>query len=259
MNKLEEMAEQFRRLVMVLREHSKEIQRDFELVVHLGRSISEVGTSLTRKMARAYEINSRIEPTGWLPHATTPFHLFDMDGPEPDDLRRSIGDFYHQHWPSVSTEFRDRLQLHEVDGEARKTFSEALDAHSAGYYRSVVRLLFPEIERVIRVEFEGAGIKEFRQAVDRLPAGYMLQNPTSTDRLYRTLAAHLYDHVNSDNCQAFASNPIPNRHAAMHGRVTYTTAQNSINTLIMADFVFDLVSIFKRQFTAKNQSPSAER
>ena len=42
-----------------------------------------------------------------------------------------------------------------VDDEAKTTFGEALNAHEAGFYRSVCRVLMPEIERVSRVELHG--------------------------------------------------------------------------------------------------------
>ena len=39
------------------------------------------------------------------------------------------------------------------------------------------------------------------------------------------------------------TDPVPNRHAVIHGLISYSTAQNSINTLIMVDFMFHLIGV----------------
>ena len=39
----------------------------------------------------------------------------------------------------------------------------------------------------------------------------------------------------------FERDLVPNRHASQHGFVTYSSAQNSINMLAMADFMFHVI------------------
>ncbi len=39
---------------------------------------------------------------------------------------------------------------------------------------------------------------------------------------------------------------MPNRHAALHGYVTYASARSSFNMLVMVDFVFAAVTAIKR-------------
>lgn len=41
--------------------------------------------------------------------------------------------------------------------------------------------------------------------------------------------------------------PAPNRHAALHGFLPYDTAKNSINMLVMADFLFQVICALKAQ------------
>ena len=64
--------------------------------------------------------------------------------------------------------------------------------------------------------------------------------------LFRRLTEHLYEHVKSEaDRKRFAQDPIPNRHAAVHGLVTYSSMQNSLNAIFMAEYVFQVISFLK--------------
>ena len=41
--------------------------------------------------------------------------------------------------------------------------------------------------------------------------------------------------------EKFARDPVPNRHAAMHGLVSYSTHKHSMNMLILTDYVFEIL------------------
>ncbi len=45
--------------------------------------------------------------------------------------------------------------------------------------------------------------------------------------------------------ERFAQDPVPNRHAAVHGLVSYSSMQNSLNTIFMADYIFQVISFLK--------------
>ena len=45
--------------------------------------------------------------------------------------------------------------------------------------------------------------------------------------------------------------PVPNRHAALHGRVSYASEKSSLNMLIMTDFIFDAISKVAREDSAR--------
>jgi len=111
-------------------------------------------------------------------------------------------------------------------------------------------VLFPEIERVLWVELHGsdwkknriASQKEFIALVKTLPVGITLTDPWAYE-LYKKLSDHIYVECNESNQKRFQS--IPNRHAAVHGRITYSGLKPSINTIIMADYIFALISAAK--------------
>jgi hypothetical protein len=163
-------------------------------------------------------------------------------------------------WSDVRKRLCESAAAAGVDEEALATYDEALQAHEAGLYRSVVRLLFPEIERLAREKVYGGdrreapsgrrtkgtlntGLKDFREAVwSKLPAGV-----AANTKYGITLAHKMYEHLykwvgeSDENVAEFRDDPVPNRHASQHGYVVYSTHQNSMNMLAMADFMFHLI------------------
>lgn len=204
-----------------------------------------------------------VEKTGWLPHHTTPFHLIGSEEVDEAAVGDLIGAYYERQWVEVADAFLLQVDSYDIDAEAKATFREALAIHGAGHYRAAPRLLFPEIERVVSDEFYGGrrhimspdgkskvgitSIPEVRSSAAKLPAGDVLAYRYGI-RLFERMEAHLYMRVgDTDEARAkFAADPVPNRHAALHGIVSYRTMQTSLNTLIMTDFLFHIISRIKK-------------
>ena len=89
---------------------------------------------------------------GWLPHYTTPFDGIAECGKDDKAVQSQLLDYYENNWQNVRSEIEMHLSGYKIDSEAKATLREALDAHEAGLYRCVCRVLFPEIERVFRTE-----------------------------------------------------------------------------------------------------------
>ncbi|TIO75648.1 MAG: hypothetical protein E5X74_19485 [Mesorhizobium sp.] len=210
-----------------------------------GRTIIELATEI-------YQVDRALEPTGWLPHYTTPFDAI-RDNPDVKSgkLKDLLETHYRENWDAVEQQFLDRLQLRDVHEETKAAFREALCAHRHGLYRAVVRSLFPEIEEEVRKSFfEGstkvslAGQSDLREVAAQMPAGYVV--PSGTEwRLFKKLTDHMYLRVDDENRVSFASDPVPNRHAALHGLVAYSTLQSSVNALIMADYALQIITSIK--------------
>ena len=246
---LEDMAE----LGAVVRRMSEQMLAAFTPAIELFRDISA-----------HIERSKRIEASGWLPHYTTPFATI-LDDMTAEEISAIIERHYRENWHEVEGAFLERLEASEIDDEAKATFKEALAGHRHGHYRSVPRTLFPEIERVACVELyaglrkyrkEDAGsgkslelgitsLPDFAETVGELPVGHVL----TTDygyALYIKLEKHLYKTVKHPNeIAAAVADAVPNRHASLHGIVTYSTMQNSLNALIMTDFIFHLIGKIK--------------
>lgn len=175
------------------------------------------------------------------------------------DIAAILTEHYRANWSTVRETMSKSVAATAIDAEAKATFEEALAAHEAGLYRSVVRVLFPEIERVARETVYGgsrkelvgkdagrknnAELRDFREAVmSKLPAGVALATLFALP-LVEKLYEHFYTYVpeNAAGLAVFESDPVPNRHASQHGFVTYSSAQNSINMLAMADFMFHII------------------
>ena len=59
------------------------------------------------------------------------------------------------------------------------------------------------------------------------------------------LRGHLYEHIkSSEDLAGIVDDPIPNRHAVVHGLVSYKTAQSSINAMILTLYIFQMLSVY---------------
>ena len=213
---------------------------------------------------------------GWVPNLTTPFDLVTACGDDDAKLQAELLAFYTDNWGEVRTQLEARLSSHDIDVEARAVFREALDAHEAGLYRSVSRLLFPEFERVFRAalfdgragpipydkfltkltgEEVGLDLGDFLLAgiQDMVLFNYLTESASGAATLDTDscsappeyvpgLAVGVYD----TNVERVRQNPIPTRHAVAHGLVPYSSRQNSLNALFIADYVFAVVSRVSR-------------
>lgn len=221
-----------------------------------------------RDLFLAVELRRRqaqqVENAGWLPHYTTPFELL-TDEMSAQEISETIERHYETAHVETAEKFRERGRRYGLDDELTATLEEALSCLATGNFRAVVRLLFPEIERVVSKEiYDGkhtheitspngkprkigiTSLPEFHDLSMQLPAGRVLDYEYAMDLLKR-LENHLYAHVGEDPAEIarWAADPVPNRHAALHGIVVYSTRQHAINTLIMADFIFHLVGAVK--------------
>ena len=208
---------------------------------------------------------------GWLPHYTTPFdRLVECDS---DSVQTTLVEYYGRNWPGVRSEMESRLSGYDVDCEAKATFREALDAHEAGLYRCVCRVLFPEIERIFRVALVNgkvghmSGDALIKKLVDDRHIGDFTPGGLYILPLFRHLTKSLKSEEDSseyngpiyglfgqvktdDDRERLEQDPIPNRHAAIHGLVVYSSAQNSLNMMFIADYVFQVISTLR---TDRNQ------
>ena len=73
-------------------------------------------------------------------------------------LQTSLLSYYTDNWGEVRAQLETQLSSYNIDDEAEATFREALDAHEAGLYRCVSRVLFPEFEREFRVALFDGGV-----------------------------------------------------------------------------------------------------
>jgi hypothetical protein len=204
------------------------------------------------KMFQAWARHRRVDDAGWLPHYTTPFEDIPADA-DKAAISAFLEAYYRDNWPRIAEQFEEHVDGLPVDEPAKTAFREAIAAHGQGQHRAVTRMLFPEIERVYRAELmEGklkglTGLGDLRGAIPELPASLFGPLDDPGVQLVRRLLDHLYRRVESaDEVAAIIDDPVPNRHASIHGIIVYASANSSINMLIMAEFLFIVIGAVKR-------------
>jgi len=193
-----------------------------------------------------------IEEAGWLPHYTAPSEKIDEAGGDIEALDAALARHYAEHWPEVEAALLEHLEGYAVDDQAKDAFRQALQLHAQGAHTFCIRGLFPEIERIARLELHGGALLQIASLHELRKAAAAL-GPWETDpggwpglRLYSKLARHLYARVTTpEELEVVAKDPVPNRHAALHGLLAYSEPKNSINLLIMADFIFQVFTALK--------------
>ena len=160
-------------------------------------------------------------------------------------------DYYRGNWRTVRQSIELRLDTYLVDNEAKAAFRECLDAHENRLYRLVCRSSFPEVERIIRVEIYHNNVgwfsveKLLKQHFDNLPVS-VFPNSKFGFAGYRQFTEHLYAQVRSeDDRQRFVDHQVPNRHASIHGLLSYSSEQSSLNSIFVAEYVFQLITAQK--------------
>jgi hypothetical protein len=210
-------------------------------------------------LAKTDRRTKALERAGVLPHASTPLALLDGDTDD-EALRTQLEQHYREKWSGIRQDILDRSQQFTVDVEAKSALAEALEAHQHGHYRSVCRLLLPEIERVTRVELLGNEVGTIH--VDKVVGDLGMELPIDETTpsgfyalgLYKRLTDHLYVKVGTANRGDFERDPVPNRHAAIHGLIVYNSFWHSLNTIFMTDFAFQVVSAIKQLGQDENSS-----
>ena len=238
-------------------------------------SLATIAAPFVQAAARAMEkldTAEHLHKRGWVPNHTTPFSLVAESGDDDTRLQTSLLAYYTDNWPEIRTRLELRVSSLDVDDEAKATFREALDAHEGGLYRCTSRLLFPEYERVFRKALFGgrAGHIPYHEFVTKLSgdaanlglADFLtsgIQDMVLFDYLtedlrnseaptdHSTGAASSYEprlavSVDDNNVEQVKQSPIPTRHAVVHGLVTYSSQQSSLNAIFIADYVFSVVS-----------------
>ena len=254
--KLDDQIRAIKGPVISAREFETAIDKILKGQKRFAKTIESLGfgplDKFSKKMARASRNMQALDVVGLLPHYSTPFDFVDEYVGDTAALRQRLSQHYRDCWQDVREDIESRLTNYRIDDEAKATFREALDAHEAGLHRSVCRLLLPEIERVARIELHGDRLEHMtnqrllRELTGRLTPGEIEPRGYYGLILFRHLTEHLYEPVKTEaDRQRFAQDPVPNRHAAVHGLVTYSSPLNSLNTIFMADYVFQVISYLK--------------
>ena len=253
---------------------AKNLKAIEEALAPTAEALVPIVLKAVREFSQLEQYREVLGRAGWVPHYTTPFGYVTECDDDIEAIRSGLCDHYKNNWLKVRLEIESRLSSYNITSEAKATFREALDAHEAGLYRCVCRVLFPEIDQLFRTElFENkignmgskamikglvAGESDLAQDKslgDFMPNGiyelilfeYLTKVLKEKDEIDITEPIFgLYTSFNTEETlERLKQDPVPNRNAAMHGLVAYSTPQNSLNMIFVADYIFQIISSFK--------------
>ena len=204
----------------------------------------------------------QLENNGWSPHRTFPRHLLtEIDSSDVTD--EIILDYYRDNWVWIREIIEEDISEYLVDDDAKGALHQALVAHEKGLYRLVCATLFAEMERALRVclyDNQVGRISIVKQIKDNFG---VLPSAVFPDRAlglvgFRQLINHVYESIPTDaDRERFSDSPVPNRHAAIHGLVTYSSEKSSLNTIFIAAYFFQLLTATKMSQRSTTDSHNA--
>ncbi len=196
---------------------------------------------------------ARFEETGWFPHYTFPKKLLrENDGNSDSDA--AILAYYRENWAEVRLSIEENISNYVVDDDAKAVLRQALAAYEGDLHSLVCPALFTQVERVVRVHLCDDKIGKI-SVKDKLE-DHLGDLPVSAfpdislSLVSFDMLDHLYESIKTEgDRERFMSNPIPNRHCAIHGLVPYTGKKSSLNSIFIADYVFGLITAVKEEET----------
>ena len=191
-----------------------------------------------------------LDENGWFPHYTIPDEFFSKDD-EGESFNAQLLTYYRENWEETRATIERNLSGYQVDDETKAAFLEALTLHKMGFYLSVCRNLIPEIERVVRIELFGNSIGIINVGDLIFSSFKTLPRSRFPDHDFwfagfDQLTGYMYKSVWNDiDRLQVADFEIPNRHASQHGLVAYSSEQNSLNSIFIAEYVMQLITAGK--------------
>jgi hypothetical protein len=237
-------------------ERLKAIQKEASIALEaLLRPIKEAMSGLAELVGSISILTAQLnalESAGFLPHQSMPFDLVKEHSGDAEKLSNALENYYRLHWNDVRLRLLTDLESYPIDDKAKETFREAICAHELGFYRFVCRGLFPEIERVARVEL-GASTRSLQEDAGELGLSETGPQGLMSLSLFRRLTEHLYLNIGDDEVirSRMEKDPVPNRHATIHGLVNYSSFKNSLNTIFMTNYVFQVIRALKARSREK--------
>ncbi len=238
-------------LVTALQQQMGSLQPFIQAMAEISQAIAPYVEAIAphiKGIVRYQKFIDSVRATGWLPYHTLPIDYVEKCAEDTALLENHISSFYKNTWNNIRQDIESRLSQYHISEETKETFREALSAHEIGHFRCVCCVLFPTIEREFRIHF-------FEDRAGSIPSKEMLEKLTNRGELkdflpreaygwilFDFLIHRLYEKVDDDNRQDYQKDYVPNRHASIHGLLPYSSHKHSINMIIMADYLFQVLT-----------------
>ena len=190
-----------------------------------------------------------VRKIGWLPYQGQPMHdkyfaIVEQSAGDYLVAAQHIGEYYHSNWEEIHRHLKLRVGQGDFDEAAGDTMLVALLLHEREKYKQVPRILFPEIERLLRAASGVSGNIPLKDLLDKAfneVSLFELVGGTSSEySLLGGLAKWSFlSEKERDNAKRHC---MPNRHLTLHGEVAYSKFQDSVNMIFFADYVMRQLS-----------------
>ena len=259
------LVRQFEEETKPLRLFSRRIDEQLEPLRTLSRQIAEKQKARQEALRSAlnpwateimtggtiWRMHDRAHETGWiLCPDVSDFdgyqNILKNSGEDHETLDRSISEFYSANWPRIDSSLRSEFSTYSLDELSKSAFCEALTLHGAGKYDLVPRILFPEIERVMRVKLfnNSQGTIGSTAMIYKLGNKYswwevMWRNPIAHHILFGELMHWVF--ANQKKRGTVTTHCVPNRHEVIHGLDITLTFKDSVNMLLFSFFIMGVM------------------
>ena len=161
------LARQFEEGAKPLRRFSRQIDERLEPLRTLSRRIAEKQNAIRSALdplaieimtaGTIWRMHDRAHETGWiLCPDVSDFdgyqNILNKSGEDHETLDRCLSEFYSVNWPRIDSNLRSEFSTYSLDELSKSAFCAALTLHGEGKYDLAPRILFPEIERVMRIK-----------------------------------------------------------------------------------------------------------
>ena len=162
------------------------------------------------------------------------------------------------NWPRIGSGLRSEFSTYSLDELSKSAFCEALTLHGAGKYDLVPRILFPEIERVMRIKLFNNSQNKIRSkaVIDKLGNKYSWWEVTGRNPIAHHILFGEFMHwvfASQKVRGAVKTHCVPNRHEVIHGLDITLTFKDSVNMLLFSFFIMGVM-----QSEAQDISPERE-
>lgn len=227
------------------------------------KNISKIGLNISRiaklpelinpfpeitKFSKYVSLVSKCQSSDWIPHRTTPFEQFSSPHIELEETQNLIEKYYKENWAEIKSDFANSFLSYSLDEVAISEILKVLELHENGDYRLVPLSVFPSLESLVRKHVEQkdiATVTSMKCARDLASTMY-ISDLNEFDHgmfLFKIFDEHVFENMNdASKLEELKKTDIPNRHAALHGYISYNSLRSSINTLIIADFILFIIS-----------------
>jgi hypothetical protein len=186
----------------------------------------------------------------WIAHPALP--IGDLVGLErdPQIVGNKVVEYVGEHAEDIYAILAASFSQYSCGSDTKEFAFELLDDHRRRHFRSIVRAVFPEIERCCREALGLGARKGSKQVIDDFKKKFGKLGPSDISSLhgyyvYSMMVGCFYQSIDPEKDLEPFSNMI-NRHASQHGLIRYESMRDTLNAIFLFDFILKVCDALKK-------------